>query len=301
VVVDNNNRIDLSKDKHISREEEPHESFTTYLSDISQFTLLTAEEEKQLGWQIKYGTKTESQDAIRRLVEGNLRLVVNIAKKYTGKGLSLMDLIQDGNLGLIRAAQKFDYEKGFKFSTYATWWVRQAVTRAIIDKARAIRIPVHMMEAIKNLYWANNNLIQKLGRTPTQQELAEEIGITLEKLEFMERTAEFPVFLETKISDEQNGETIGNFIKDESLPDPSFSTEQNLLKRNIDKMMELLTERERKIIRLRYGLTDGQDRTLQETANEFGITRERIRQIENKALKKLKSDNNINDLKEFLQ
>jgi RNA polymerase primary sigma factor len=300
VVVDNNNRIDLSKDKHISREEEPHESIAMYFRDISRFPLLSTEEEKLLGWQIKYGGKIEAQNAIRRLVECNLRLVVNIAKKYTGKGLSLMDLIQDGNLGLIRAAQKFDYEKGFKFSTYATWWVRQAVTRAIIDKARTIRVPVHMAEAIKNLYWANNNLIQKLGRTPTQQELAEEIGITLEKLEFMERTAEFPVFLETKISDEQNGETIGNFIKDESLPDPYFSTEQNLLKRNIDKMMGLLTERERKIIRLRYGLTDGRDRTLQETANQFGITRERIRQIETKALKKLKGDKDINNLKEFL-
>lgn len=300
MMVANNSRIDLSKDKRISGEEEPHESFATYVSDISQFPLLTAEEEKQLGWQIKYGTKTESQDAIRRLVEGNLRLVVNMAKKYTGKGLSLMDLIQDGNLGLIRAAQKFDYEKGFKFSTYATWWIRQAVTRAIVDKARTIRVPVHMSEAIKHLYWTNNKLMQKLGRTPTKQELADEIGAPVEKIDLMKKAAEFPVYLETKIGDEQDGDTFGNFIEDDSVPDPYIITEKNSLKRNVDKMLEILSERESQIIRLRYGLTDGRNRTLQETANKFGITRERVRQIESKALKKLKSDNKINDLKEFL-
>ena len=300
MAVENKSLPDISKNEHDIGNDGLPESIAMYFRDISQFPLLSTEEEKLLGWQIKYGGKIEAQNAIRRLVECNLRLVVNLAKKYTGKGLSLMDLIQDGNLGLIRAAQKFDYEKGFKFSTYATWWVRQAVTRAIIDKARAIRVPVHMSEAINNLYWTNNNLIQKLGRTPTKQELADEIGIPVEKIDLMEKAAEFPVYLETKIGDEQNGETFLNFIRDDSVPNPSIISEQNFLKQNLNEMMEILTDRERRIIRLRYGLTDGRNRTLQETANQFGITRERVRQIENKALKKLKGDKKIIDLKEFL-
>jgi len=300
MAVDTENHINTLESMYDTSEDEFHESIQTYFRDISQFPLLNAGEEKSLGRQIKYGSQIEAQNAIRHLVECNLRLVINMAKKYTGKGLSLMDLIQDGNLGLIRAAQKYDYEKGFKFSTYATWWIRQAVSRAIVDKARTIRVPVHMMESISNLYRTNHRLYHNLGRTPTKQELADEIGISLEKLELMERAAEFPVYLETGISDEQDGETIGDFIEDGSLPDPSFLLERNFLKRNIDEMMEILSERERQIIRLRYGLMDGRNRTLQETAKEYGITRERIRQIEKKALKKLRSENNHNDLKEFL-
>jgi RNA polymerase primary sigma factor len=277
------------------------ESTAIYLRDISRFPLLNAEEEKELGWKIKHGRKDEAQESKQHLVESNLRLVANIAKHYTGRGLSLMDLIQEGNLGLMHAAGKYDYRKGHKFSTYATWWIRQSISRAIADKARAIRIPVHMLDTINRLFCTSHSLTQEYGRGPTEQELAAELGVSTEKVELMTRAAQHPVPLETRINDEADGDTIASFIEDKTVPQPSDVTINQLLKEQINKVIANLSEREQRVIDLRFGLSDGRNRTLQEVANEFGLTRERIRQIESKALTKLRHPGFNQELRGYLE
>jgi RNA polymerase primary sigma factor len=272
-----------------------------YLREISRFPLLNVEQERLLGWQIKRGKKAEVQEAKRRLVESNLRLVVSIARNYLGRGLSFMDIIQEGNLGLMRAANKYDYQKGYKFSTYATWWVRQSISRAIADRGRTIRIPSHMLGKINRLLRVNQSLTQEYGREPNRQELAAEMGTSPKKVGLMTKAAQYPISLETQISDESDGDTIGDFIEDTTVPQPSDIATNELLKEQIDDILAVLSARERRIINLRFGLSDGRSRTLQEVAEEFGITRERVRQIEKRALTKLRHPSFSQKLREYLQ
>jgi RNA polymerase primary sigma factor len=330
--------IDFSKEE--AEEEEPVKEAPTkkttsskatasdpvrmYLKEIGRVPLLTAEEEVYLAKKIEAGKEAEKklkllkdklspeerrklerqkQEGLRakqKLIESNLRLVVSIAKKYVGRGLLFLDLIQEGNLGLIRAVEKFDYHKGYKFSTYATWWIRQAITRAIADQARTIRVPVHMVETINKLLRTQRQLLQELGREPTPEEVAEKMGITPEKVREILKIAQEPVSLETPIGEEEDSE-LGDFIEDKSAEAPLEKAASSLLKEDLRKVLEGLSERERKVIEYRFGLSDGNPRTLEEVGKVFGVTRERIRQIESKTLKKLQHPHRSQKLKDYIE
>jgi RNA polymerase primary sigma factor len=266
-----------------------------YLKEIGKVSLLTAEEEIDLAQRMEAGDEM----AKRQLAEANLRLVVSIAKRYVGRGMLFLDLIQEGNLGLIKAVEKFDYRKGFKFSTYATWWIRQAITRAIADQARTIRIPVHMVETINKLIRVSRQLLQEYGREPLPEEIAEEMGITEEKVREILKIAQEPVSLETPIGEEEDSH-LGDFIPDDDAPAPAEAAAFTLLKEQLMEVLDTLTPREEKVLRLRFGLDDGRARTLEEVGKEFNVTRERIRQIEAKALRKLRHPSRSKRLKDFL-
>jgi len=267
-----------------------------YLKEIGKVPLLTADEEVELSIRIEKGDK----EAKRKLAEANLRLVVSIAKKYVGRGMLFLDLIQEGNLGLMKAVEKFDYRKGFKFSTYATWWIRQAITRAIADQARTIRIPVHMVETINKLIRIQRQLLQELGRDPLPEEIAEEMELSVEKVRDIMKIAQEPVSLATPIGEEEDS-FLGDFIPDEDVLAPADAAAFLLLKEQLEDVLETLTEREERVLRLRFGLDDGRPRTLEEVGQVFGVTRERIRQIEAKALRKLRHPSRSKKLKDFLE
>ena len=266
-----------------------------YLKEIGKVPLLSADEEKELAIRMEEG----DEEAKKRLAEANLRLVVSIAKRYVGRGMLFLDLIQEGNLGLIKAVEKFDYRKGFKFSTYATWWIRQAITRAIADQARTIRIPVHMVETINKLVRVSRQLLQELGREPTPEEIAEKMDIPVERVREIIKISQEPVSLETPIGEEEDSH-LGDFIQDDNVPVPAEAAAFTLLKEQLDEVLGTLTEREQKVLRLRFGLKDGRARTLEEVGKEFNVTRERIRQIEAKALRKLRHPSRSKKLKDFL-
>lgn len=267
-----------------------------YLKDIGKIPLLTAEEESSLAKRM-----AEGDDSVKPLlVEANLRLVVSIAKRYVGRGMLFLDLIQEGNLGLIKAVEKFDYNKGFKFSTYATWWIRQAITRAIADQARTIRIPVHMVETINKLIRVSRQLLQELGREPKPEELAEALGMPVEKVREIQKISQEPVSLETPIGEEEDSH-LGDFIPDDDAPAPAEAAAYSLLKEQLKDVLGTLNEREQKVLILRFGLDDGRARTLEEVGREFDVTRERIRQIEAKALRKLRHPSRSKKLKDYLE
>lgn len=270
------------------------DSVRVYLREIGKIRLLTMQEEVTLAKRIEHG----EQEAQRKLIEANLRLVVSVAKKYTKRGLLFLDLIQEGNQGLIRAVEKFKYRKGYKFSTYAIWWIRQAITRAIADQARTIRIPVHMVETINKLRKASRKLVQKFGRDPAVEELSEEVGIPVEKVKNIMKTAMDPISLETPINGEEDSH-LGDFVEDKSALPPAETAFKIILKEQINKVLATLTERESRVIKYRFGLEDGWQRTLEEVGQKFGVTRERIRQIEAKALRKLRHPSRSKKLKEF--
>ncbi len=267
-----------------------------YLKEIGRVPLLTPEEEIELAQRMAQGDPY----AKKRLSEANLRLVVSIAKRYVGRGMQFLDLIQEGNLGLIKAVEKFDYTKGYKFSTYATWWIRQAITRAIADQARTIRIPVHMVETITKVKKVSSTLLHKNGREATAEEIAEELKLPLDRVREIIRISQDPVSLETPIGEEEDSH-LGDFIPDEEAPAPAEAASQMLLKEQLDDVLGTLTEREGKVLRLRFGLDDGRQRTLEEVGKEFNVTRERIRQIEAKALRKLRHPSRSKKLKDFLE
>ncbi len=265
-----------------------------YLKEIGSYPLLTMEEEVELAKRIEEG----DEEAKQLLAESNLRLVVSIAKRYVGRGLSFLDLIQEGNLGLIKAVDKFDYSKGFKFSTYATWWIRQAITRSIADQSRTIRIPVHMSEIINKTYRASRNLLQELGREATEQELADAMDMTVEKVREILKISSDPISLDIPIGEEDDSH-LGDFIRDDNILSPEDSASYSILRDQISMLLDTLTEREQKVLILRFGLTDGRTRTLEEVGKEFNVTRERIRQIEAKALRKLRHPSRSKHLKGF--
>ena len=267
-----------------------------YLKEIGRVDLLSAEEEISLAERIEQG----DEEAKRRLAEANLRLVVSIAKRYVGRGMLFLDLIQEGNMGLIKAVEKFDYRKGFKFSTYATWWIRQAITRAIADQARTIRIPVHMVETINKLIRVQRQLLQDLGREPSPEEIAEDMDLTPDKVREILKIAQEPVSLETPIGEEDDSH-LGDFIEDQDATSPSEHAAYELLKEQLEDVLDTLTDREENVLRLRFGLDDGRTRTLEEVGKVFGVTRERIRQIEAKALRKLRHPSRSKRLKDFLE
>ena len=266
-----------------------------YLKEIGNIPLLTVEEEVFLAQRIEKG----DEQARQQLIEANLRLVVSIAKKYVGRGMSFLDLIQEGNMGLMKAVEKFDYKKGNKFSTYSTWWIRQAITRGIADTAKTIRVPVHMVETINKTLRTSRMLLQELGREPTNEEIAERMGMSVAKIDEILKTSRDPVSLDSPIGEEEDSQ-LGDFIKDESSLSPMDSASFSMLKEELDTAMDSLTDRERKVIRLRFGLDDGKTRTLEEVGREFDVTRERIRQIEAKALRKLRHPSRSRKLKDFL-
>ena len=266
-----------------------------YLKEIGKVPLLTAEEEQDLAQRMEDG----DEEAKNRLAEANLRLVVSIAKRYVGRGMLFLDLIQEGNLGLIKAVEKFDYRKGFKFSTYATWWIRQAITRAIADQARTIRIPVHMVETINKLVRVSRQLLQELGREPTPEEIAEKMDIPVDRVREIIKISQEPVSLETPIGEEEDSH-LGDFIQDDNVPVPADAAAFTLLKEQLHEVLGTLTEREQKVLKLRFGLDDGRARTLEEVGKEFNVTRERIRQIEAKALRKLRHPSRSRKLKDYL-
>ena len=267
-----------------------------YLKEIGKIPLLTADEEVSIAKRMEEGEFL----AKKELAEANLRLVVSIAKRYVGRGMSFLDLIQEGNLGLMKAVEKFDYTKGFKFSTYATWWIRQAITRAIADQARTIRIPVHMVETINKLVRVQRQLVQELGRDPQPEEIAKEMNIEVEKVREIQKIAQEPVSLETPIGEEEDSH-LGDFIPDEEIQSPSDAATFQLLKEQLGSVLETLTDREKKVLTLRFGLNDGRSRTLEEVGKEFDVTRERIRQIEAKALRKLRHPSRSKKLKDYLE
>ena len=283
--------IDLSVPDGISIED----PVRMYLKEIGKVPLLSAEEEIELAKKMEMG----DEDAKKRLAEANLRLVVSIAKRYVGRGMLFLDLIQEGNLGLIKAVEKFDYRKGYKFSTYATWWIRQAITRAIADQARTIRIPVHMVETINKLIRVSRQLLQELGREPTPEEIAEEMNMPVDRVREILKISQEPVSLETPIGEEEDSH-LGDFIQDDNVPVPADAAAFTLLKEQLVEVLGTLTEREQKVLRLRFGLYDGRARTLEEVGKEFNVTRERIRQIEAKALRKLRHPSRSRKLKDYL-
>ena len=283
--------IDLSVPEGVSIDD----PVRMYLKEIGRVPLLTAEEEVALAKRMQDG----DEEAQKRLAEANLRLVVSIAKRYVGRGMLFLDLIQEGNLGLIKAVEKFDYTKGYKFSTYATWWIRQAITRAIADQARTIRIPVHMVETINKLIRVSRQLLQQLGREPIPEEIAKEMDITVERVREIMKIAQEPVSLETPIGEEEDSH-LGDFIEDQDAPAPADAASFMLLKEQLEEVLDTLTPREEKVLRLRFGLDDGRARTLEEVGQSFGVTRERIRQIEAKALRKLRHPSRSRKLKDFL-
>ena len=284
-------KIDLSVTDGISIED----PVRMYLKEIGKVPLLSADEEVELAKRMAKG----DEDAKKRLAEANLRLVVSIAKRYVGRGMLFLDLIQEGNLGLIKAVEKFDYHKGFKFSTYATWWIRQAITRAIADQARTIRIPVHMVETINKLIRVSRQLLQELGREPTPEEIAAELDMPVERVREILKISQEPVSLETPIGEEEDSH-LGDFIQDDNVPVPAEAAAQTLLKEQLDEVLDTLTEREQKVLRLRFGMDDGRARTLEEVGKEFDVTRERIRQIEAKALRKLRHPSRSRKLRDYL-
>ena len=265
-----------------------------YLKEIGQIPLLSPEEETELAQKVSTGDK----NAKKQLTEANLRLVVSIAKKYSGRGLHILDLIQEGNTGLIRAVDKFDYTKGNKFSTYATWWIRQAITRAIADQARTIRVPVHMVEVINKATRCNRKLVQELGREPTLEEIADELGLPIEKIIEANRTAADTLSLDTPVGDEEDT-TIGSFVEDDNTPGPAESTSNTLLAEALAEILDTLTKREADVLKMRFGMYDGRNHTLEEVGQIFGVTRERIRQIENKAIRKLRHPSRAKKIKDF--
>jgi RNA polymerase primary sigma factor len=267
-----------------------------YLKEIGRVPLLTAQEEVELAKRMERG----DEEAKRKLIEANLRLVVAIAKKYVGRGMLFLDLIQEGNLGLIRAVEKFDWRKGFKFSTYATWWIRQAITRALADQARTIRIPVHMVETINKLVRVSRQLLQQKGREPTPEEIAEEMKLPVERVREIMKIAQEPISLETPIGEEEDSH-LGDFIEDAEALAPAEAASYTMLKEQLEGVLETLTARERNVLKLRFGLEDGRPRTLEEVGREFGVTRERIRQIEAKALRKLRHPSRSKRLKDFIE
>ena len=283
--------IDLSVPEGVSIED----PVRMYLKEIGKVPLLTAEEEIDLARRMEEG----DEEARKRLAEANLRLVVSIAKRYVGRGMLFLDLIQEGNLGLIKAVEKFDYRKGYKFSTYATWWIRQAITRAIADQARTIRIPVHMVETINKLIRVSRQLLQELGREPTPEEIAEEMNMSVERVREILKISQEPVSLETPIGEEEDSH-LGDFIQDDNVPVPADAAAFTMLKEQLEEVLGTLTEREQKVLRLRFGLDDGRARTLEEVGKEFNVTRERIRQIEAKALRKLRHPSRSRKLKDYL-
>lgn len=283
--------IDLSVPDGVSIED----PVRMYLKEIGKVPLLSAEEEIELAKRMELG----DQEAKKRLAEANLRLVVSIAKRYVGRGMLFLDLIQEGNLGLIKAVEKFDYRKGYKFSTYATWWIRQAITRAIADQARTIRIPVHMVETINKLIRVSRQLLQELGREPSPEEIAEEMNMPVERVREILKISQEPVSLETPIGEEEDSH-LGDFIQDDNVPVPADAAAFTLLKEQLVEVLGTLTEREQKVLRLRFGLDDGRARTLEEVGKEFNVTRERIRQIEAKALRKLRHPSRSRKLKDYL-
>ena len=283
--------IDLSVPDGISIED----PVRMYLKEIGKVPLFSAEEEIDLAQRMEVG----DEEAKKRLAEANLRLVVSIAKRYVGRGMLFLDLIQEGNLGLIKAVEKFDYTKGYKFSTYATWWIRQAITRAIADQARTIRIPVHMVETINKLIRVSRQLLQELGREPTPEEIAEEMSMPVERVREILKISQEPVSLETPIGEEEDSH-LGDFIQDDNVPVPADAAAFSLLKEQLNEVLGTLTEREQKVLRLRFGLDDGRARTLEEVGKEFNVTRERIRQIEAKALRKLRHPSRSRKLKDYL-
>ena len=285
-------QIDLSVPDGVSIED----PVRMYLKEIGKVPLLSAEEEIELAKRMEEG----DEEAKKKLAEANLRLVVSIAKRYVGRGMLFLDLIQEGNLGLIKAVEKFDYRKGYKFSTYATWWIRQAITRAIADQARTIRIPVHMVETINKLVRVSRQLLQELGREPTPEEIAAEMDIPVDRVREILKISQEPVSLETPIGEEEDSH-LGDFIQDENVPVPADAAAFTLLKEQLVEVLGTLTEREQKVLRLRFGLDDGRARTLEEVGREFNVTRERIRQIEAKALRKLRHPSRSRKLKEFLE
>lgn len=284
-------KIDLSVPDGVSIED----PVRMYLKEIGKVPLLTAEEEIELAKRMEAGDEKAKQ----KLAEANLRLVVSIAKRYVGRGMLFLDLIQEGNLGLIKAVEKFDYEKGYKFSTYATWWIRQAITRAIADQARTIRIPVHMVETINKLIRESRQLLQELGREPLPEEIAERMGISVERVREILKISQEPVSLETPIGEEEDSH-LGDFIQDQNVPVPAEAAASNLLRDQLNEVLDTLTEREQKVLRLRFGMDDGRARTLEEVGKEFQVTRERIRQIEAKALRRLRHPSKSRKLKDFL-
>ena len=283
--------IDLSVPDGVSIED----PVRMYLKEIGKVPLLTADEEIELAIRMEQG----DEEAKKKLAEANLRLVVSIAKRYVGRGMLFLDLIQEGNLGLIKAVEKFDYRKGFKFSTYATWWIRQAITRAIADQARTIRIPVHMVETINKLIRVSRQLLQELGREPTPEEIAEEMNMPVERVREILKISQEPVSLETPIGEEEDSH-LGDFIQDDNVPVPADAAAFTLLKEQLVEVLSTLTDREQKVLRLRFGLDDGRARTLEEVGKEFSVTRERIRQIEAKALRKLRHPSRSKKLKDYL-
>ena len=284
-------KIDLSVPEGVSIED----PVRMYLKEIGKVSLLSADEEIELAKRMEKGDEA----AKKRLAEANLRLVVSIAKRYVGRGMLFLDLIQEGNLGLIKAVEKFDYRKGYKFSTYATWWIRQAITRAIADQARTIRIPVHMVETINKLIRVSRQLLQELGREPTPEEIAEEMDMPVDRVREILKISQEPVSLETPIGEEEDSH-LGDFIRDDNVPVPADAAAFTLLKEQLVEVLSTLTDREQKVLRLRFGLDDGRARTLEEVGKEFNVTRERIRQIEAKALRKLRHPSRSRKLKDYL-
>lgn len=284
-------KIDLSVPEGVSIED----PVRMYLKEIGKVPLLSAEEEIELAKKMEQG----DENAKKRLAEANLRLVVSIAKRYVGRGMLFLDLIQEGNLGLIKAVEKFDYRKGYKFSTYATWWIRQAITRAIADQARTIRIPVHMVETINKLIRVSRQLLQELGREPQPEEIAEKMDMSVDRVREILKISQEPVSLETPIGEEEDSH-LGDFIQDDNVPVPADAAAFTLLKEQLVEVLNTLTDREQKVLRLRFGLDDGRARTLEEVGKEFNVTRERIRQIEAKALRKLRHPSRSRKLKDYL-
>ena len=289
------NLEDILKDNTIAKELTINDPVRMYLKEIGKISLLSLDEETELSKRIAEGDET----AKNRLAESNLRLVVSIAKRYVGRGMLFLDLIQEGNIGLMKAVEKFDAEKGYKFSTYATWWIRQAITRAIADQARTIRIPVHMVETINKLIRTSRHLLQQLGREPTPEEIAKEMEIPVERVMEIQKIAQDPVSLETPIGEEDDSH-LGDFIQDEDSPAPQDSAAYTLLREQLNEVMDTLTPREAKVLKLRFGLEDGRPRTLEEVGKEFMVTRERIRQIEAKALRKLRHPSRSKKLRDYM-
>jgi len=294
---DDDDEVDVTKeDLSVPKGVTVDDPVRMYLKEIGKISLLTAEEEVEIAKRMEAG----DESAKKELAEANLRLVVSIAKRYVGRGMSFLDLIQEGNLGLMKAVDKFDYTKGFKFSTYATWWIRQAITRAIADQARTIRIPVHMVETINKLVRVQRQLVQDLGRDPLPEEIAAEMNLDVERVREIQKIAQEPVSLETPIGEEEDSH-LGDFIPDDEILSPQDAATFTLLKEQLNSVLETLTEREKKVLTLRFGLDDGRARTLEEVGKEFDVTRERIRQIEAKALRKLRHPSRSKKLKDYLE
>ena len=294
LVLKTNREIDV--DATVPKSLPTDDAVRMYLKEIGKVPLLTGAEERELAIRMEQG----DEEAKKKLCESNLRLVVSIAKRYLNRGLSFLDLIQEGNLGLIKAVDKFDYTKGYKFSTYATWWIRQAITRSIADQARTIRIPVHMVETINKLIRISRQLLQELGREPTSEEIAKEMGITVEKVREIKKISQDPVSLETPIGEEEDSH-LGDFIPDDDVPAPVEAAAYSMLKEQLMEVLDTLSDREKKVLMLRFGLEDGRPRTLEEVGKEFNVTRERIRQIEAKALRKLRHPSRSKKLRDYLE